>query len=62
MKYETPDGWVCPHCGEQAEIVPLDNSFSYAGTHCSHGMDGIHYPADYGEPVCSECESFIEDI
>lgn len=58
--YSTPDGTTCPECGEECEIIPLENSFDYAGTHCTHGVGGVHYPSDYGAPVSSCCEAYID--
>ena len=58
--YVTPEDFVCPDCGEKAIIVPLDNSFDYAGTHCTYGRSGIHYPQDYGSPVTACCEAPVE--
>ena len=54
--YVTPEGFVCPECNEECEIIPLDNSFSYSGTHCTNGIGGTEYPDDYGSPVTSCCE------
>ena len=51
---------ICPNCDEPCEIVPLDSSFSYSGTHCTHGQSGTHYPSDYGSPVSDCCEEPIE--
>lgn len=58
--YQTPPNWACPYCEETGEIVALDNSFNYAGTHCTFGRSGTHYPAGWGSPVCSSCEAIIE--
>jgi hypothetical protein len=59
-KYVTPDGFTCPECGYACTIVPLDNSFSYSGTHCTAGRSGVHRPAGYGMPVTDCCEVFVE--
>jgi hypothetical protein len=58
--YDTPDGTICPECGEPCYIVPLDNSFDYSGTHCTHGRSGTHRPDGYGSPVSDCCEVPIE--
>lgn len=58
--YYTPEGTVCPDCGEPCRIVALDNSFSYSGTHCTHGLGGVHYPAGWGSPVSSCCEADMQ--
>jgi hypothetical protein len=48
---------VCPVCGEECRVVPLDDSMPY-----EKGSDqGIHYPADYGQPVSKCCEAPIKD-
>ena len=59
--YYTPKDWVCPICGEPGQIIPLDNSFYYSGTHCTGGRDGTEYPAGYGSPVCSSNDCEIDD-
>ena len=58
--YHTPEDTICPECGEQCEIVPLQNEFDYAGTHCTHGRSGTHYPSDWGSPVSDCCEVLVE--
>ena len=60
--YIKPDNWVCPVCGEQAEIVPLDESFDYSGTHCTFGRSGTYTPPGNGRPVCSANECSVEDV
>ena len=54
--YHTPDNFICPACHKSAKIIALDSSFSYAGTHCTGGRSGIHYPSDYGMPITDCCE------
>lgn len=58
--YKTPDGQTCPDCGHLCTIIAYDNSFSYSGTHCTHGQGGIHYPDGYGDPVSDCCDAYIE--
>ena len=60
-EYSTPEGFRCPECGELCKIVPHENEFDFAGTHCTHGMGGTHYPASWGEPVTDCCEAEIEE-
>lgn len=50
----------CPECGEECNVIPLDNAFGYAGTHCTGGLGGTHYPDGYGTPVSECCEAEIE--
>lgn len=59
-KYGTPEGTTCPECGEFCVIVPLQNEFSYSGTHCTHGRVGVEYPAGWGSPVSDCCEADME--
>ena len=58
-EYTTPEGFRCPECGGPCKIIPLRNEFDYAGTHCTHGEDGIHYPDNWGDPVSDCCEASI---
>ena len=55
-KYITPPNFTCPSCSEPCKIIPLDNAFDYARTHCTHGQSGTHYPSNYGRPVTNCCE------
>lgn len=58
--YSTPEGFRCPECGEECTIIPLENEFDYGGTHCTNGMSGTHYPANWGTPVTDCCEVKVE--
>jgi hypothetical protein len=61
-RYETPEDFICPECGEtDCKIVPNLNHFDYAGTHCTHGNGGTHYPSDWGYPVTDCCGADIDD-
>ena len=57
---EDEDIPICSECGLPCEVIPLDNSFDYSGTHCTHGNGGTHYPPDYGTPVSDCCEQLID--
>ncbi len=59
--YTTPQGFKCPECGDECEIIPLLNDFGYAGTHCTGGRAGCHYPSNWGQPVTSCCCAPIDD-
>jgi len=59
--YHTPEGYRCPECGEPCKIVPLLNEFDFAGAHCTHGLIGIHYPDNWGNPVSDCCHAPIDD-
>ena len=48
-------GPFCEDCGQPCSSVPLDNSFSYSGTHCTGGHSGTHRPAGYGSPSSDCC-------
>ena len=52
---------TCPDCGEECNVIPLDNSFDYAGTHCTGGLPGTHKPDGFGSPVSDCCEAYLED-
>jgi len=58
--YHTPEGYRCPECGELCKIIPLRSEYDYAGTHCTYGLPGTHYPDDWGDPVCDQCGALIE--
>jgi hypothetical protein len=60
-EYNTPKGTRCPSCGELCKIVPLKNEFDFAGTHCTGGKSGTHYPDDWGTPVSDCCRAPFED-
>lgn len=59
--YYTPDDQTCPKCDQPCTIIPLLNEFDYAGTHCTGGREGTHYPFDWGSPVSNCCEFDIND-
>ena len=49
----------CSNCNEECKAIKLDNSFSYAGTHCTHGRPGIHYPPNHDTMVSDCCETEV---
>jgi len=51
---------ICASCGKPCKVIPLRNEFNYAGTHCTHGLSGTHYPDNWGDPVSDCCEAPIE--
>ena len=59
--YETPADTICGECKQPCKIVGLRNEFDYAGTHCSFGNTGTHYPSGYGDPVSDCCDADILD-
>jgi hypothetical protein len=58
-EYITPPNYKCSNCGELCKIIPLRNEFDFAGTHCTNGLDGTHYPVNWGDPVSDCCEAPI---
>jgi len=58
-EYETPEGAFCVECGFPCTVVPLLNEFDYAGTHCTYGAAGTHYPSNWGAPVSNCCEGEV---
>ena len=49
---------ICPACGESITPYKEDNSFDYAGTHCTHGQSGTHDPGS-GDPKCPKCDADV---
>jgi len=40
----------CSECGEKCELV--EETFDYAGTHCTFGRNGIHHTGLYVSDCC----------
>ena len=59
-KYQTSLDARCPECKKLCQIVPLKNEFDYAGTHCTGGRPGTHYPKTYGQAVSDCCHAPME--
>lgn len=57
--HEYPNGAICPECGEWCKVVANQNEFDYAGTHCTYGRGGVHYPENWGEAISECCEAPI---
>ena len=51
--------YICPSCENVCQVLPIDDSFDYSGTHCSNGRSGTHHVEIYYVSDC--CESEIED-
>jgi hypothetical protein len=51
---ETGKDSFCDGCKEPCKTKAVDQSFSYAGTHCSHGRDGVHHEIDILSDCCEE--------
>lgn len=60
-EYDTPAECYCTQCGERCKVIALQNEIDYAGTHCTHGQSGTHYPGSWGLPVSDCCEEDTED-
>ena len=41
----------CCECGEECKIV--EETFDYAGTHCTNGVSGTHHTGVYVSDCCS---------
>lgn len=42
--------YVCDECGKVCDIV--EESFDYAGTHCTNGKAGTHYTGYWVSKCC----------
>ncbi len=40
----------CDECKEECELV--EETFDYAGTHCTHGQPGTHHTGVYVSECC----------
>ena len=47
---------ICDDCNQPCEIIMIDDSFDYAGTHCTGGMPGRHHVPPYAGSECCEAE------
>ena len=59
MSIPKPTYHVCPECGEECQVIAVDDSFDYSGTHCTGGSQGTHNVEIYHVSDC--CEAEIED-
>ena len=41
---------ICAECGEECNTV--EETFDYAGTHCTHGRGGTHHTGFYVSECC----------
>jgi len=44
------DKYRCLDCGDECKIV--EETFDYAGTHCTHGKSGTHHTGHYVSDCC----------
>lgn len=56
---EIGDEGICKGCGEECILVMVDESFDYAGTHCTGGGSGTHIVRYPGSSCCGE---EVEDL
>ncbi len=42
--------WYCTDCGQ--ECTPVEETFDYAGTHCTGGRRGTHHTGNYVSDCC----------
>jgi len=50
--------YKCSYCGKRCKII--EETFDYAGTHCTHGNGGVHYTGVYKSACCYEDYEEIE--
>ena len=53
-----PEHMHCSKCNKEQPIYIEDNTFSYSGTHCTGGRDGVW--KDEPKAVCDICGTEIE--
>lgn len=56
-EYEYMQGPICSDCRKPCETV--EETFDYAGTHCTHGLPGTHHTGHY---VSKCCHGELEEI
>lgn len=50
----------CTDCGEECKAV--EETFDYAGTHCTYGVAGTHHTGHYVSDCCgAEVEWVLDD-
>ena len=53
------DIFICDSCGK--ECKPIEDTFSYTGTHCTHGRSGTEKTGDILSDCCHEEAVLKED-
>ena len=48
--YEDEPEYTCSDCGEPCKAV--EETFDYAGTHCTFGKSGTHHTGTYVSDCC----------
>ncbi len=48
----------CLDCGESCTLV--EETFSYSGTHCTHGKSGTHHTGHYVSSCCLAEYEYID--
>jgi hypothetical protein len=46
--------WACESCMMPCKKITIDESFDFAGTHCTHGKSGIHRQYADGSDCCHD--------
>jgi len=52
--------WYCEECQQKCEII--EESFDYAGTHCTYGKSGTHYTGHFVSKCCNAPLVDFEDL
>lgn len=52
---------ICQSCFERCEIVEVDASIDYAGTHCTGGIGGTHHQTDEVSDCCGEPVNDVDE-
>ncbi len=58
-EYEPETVYRCDECGEECTISPEE--FSYAGTHCTNGIGGIHRTGHWSSDCCDADFEWVRD-
>ncbi len=53
------DKYFCDSCGDECEII--EETFDYAGTHCTNGRSGTHRTGRYLSKCCLADYTLDED-
>lgn len=43
---------ICSHCHNKTNEITIDDSFDYAGTHCTHGRAGTWHDSHQASECC----------
>ena len=48
----------CINCGDECNAI--EETFSYAGTHCTNGKDGVHHTGVYVSDCCLDGTTTVD--